>query len=183
MENTLLDDDSDCASTLLESNSDDRDVDDDDYADGRDGRYIDPVADPVTISQILASGANIRVSLLEDQPLYCANILKHCTRQVECVRRAYGGAVCVFKIGITADPVTRFQYYRDENLDSMTLLHVSESCELTNMLEAALIQTFKHINGCRDINLGGEGGMYRSPPPYYTYIVAARADGRLRIGG
>jgi hypothetical protein len=183
MEDTLLDDDSDCASTLIDSDSDDRDEDDDDYADGLDGRYQDPVADPVTISQILASDANIRASLLQEPPLYCARILQHCTQQVECVRQAYGGKVSIFKIGITADPVARFPWYRDDNLDSMTLLHVSESCELTNMLEAALIQKFKHIRGCRNINLGGDGGMYRSPPPYYTYVVAARADGRLRIGG
>jgi hypothetical protein len=25
--------------------------------------------------------------------------------------------------------------------------------------------------------------MHRFDPPYYTYVVAARADGRLRIGG
>jgi len=61
-------------------------------------------------------------------------------------------------------------------------LHVSDSHDIINMLEAALIQSYNHIQGCRNINLGGEGPMSSFPPPYFTYIVAARADGRLRIG-
>ena len=78
--------------------------------------------------------------------------------------------------------MNRFHYYRAENFESMTLIHYSGSSDLTNMLEAALIQSCNHISGCRNVNLGGDGNMYRSDPPYFTYVVAAWADGRLRVG-
>ena len=51
--------------------------------------------------------------------------------------------------------MNRVHYYRAENFESMTLIHYSGSSDLTNMLEAALIQSYNHISGCRNINLGG----------------------------
>ena len=135
------------------------------------------------ITHILDDG-NLRISFLEDHVEYnCRNILRHCQEQICLVRDIYGGAVCVFKIGITHDPVSRFKSYRVDNFDSMYLIHYSGSVDVTNMLEAALIQSNMHITGCRNRNLGGDGSMSRFEPPYFTYIVAARADGRARIGG
>jgi len=133
---------------------------------------------------VSVSGANIQIAFLENEPLNCANILQHCKRQVDVVIAAHGDDVCVFKIGVTADLVYRFEHYMDENFDSMTLVHISESYHLIYMLEAALIQWYNCMSGCRNINLGGDGPMHlRRPPPYYAYVVAARGDGRLRIGG
>ena len=83
---------------------------------------------------------------------------------------------------MTANPLVRFSYYRVQNFDSMRLIHISECAHLVYMLEAALIQSYGTTAGCRNEVLGGEGIMHLSPPPYYAYVVAARGDGRLRIG-
>jgi hypothetical protein len=161
---------------------DDGDVGDEDAV-GDDGIFVDRLGvDEFTLAQI-SEEADIRASFLEGERLTCWNILQHCKQQVDAVRAAYGGSVSVFKIGITTVPVTRFRFYRHENMDSMTLIHSSESHELTNMLESALISAYSGVRGCRNINLGGEGNIHMRPPPYFTYVVAARADGRRRIGG
>ena len=202
-----MDDGSDFTPTLLDSEPDDRDVREDVAADDADdiddaesddregdsdtddddetGVYIDRWdIDHASIDRIVRrSLSSIRVSFLEDRQRNCRNILQHCKRVIDSVKIEYGDTVCIFKIGITSEPVTRFSWYRAENLHTMTLLHISGSIHLTDMLESALIQSYNHVRGCRNIKLGGDGPMHRFDPPYYTYVVAARADGRLRIGG
>ena len=177
-----MDDESDDASTELDSDPDDNEVGFHD----ENGVYIDRLRGfgrLATDRLIAASGTNIHVAFLEGQELNCLNILLHCKRQIDAVRVAYGGDSSVFKIGVTSAPVARFDAYLDENFDAMTLIHISESYHLTYMLEAALIQSYNHVSGCRNENLGGDGPMHTFPPPYYAYVVAARGDGRLRIGG
>lgn len=177
-----MDDESDGPSTELDSDPDDNDTG---FHDEH-GVYIDRLRGfgrLATDRMVAVSGANIHVVFLQDEELTCLNILWHCQRQIDDVRVAYGGDTSIFKIGVTATPVTRFDFYLDDNFDSMTLLHISESYHLIYMLEAALIQSYNHISGCRNVNLGGDGPMHMSPPPYYAYVVAARGDGRLRIGG
>ena len=173
----MMSDDSDCSSTEIEYDTEDEC--------NSDGAYIDRCESVTRLEisrMVSASGGRIKVAFLEDQELNCWNILQHCLGQVNAVRHEYGDQVSCFKIGVTSDPVVRFGYYLFENFYSMTLLHVSDSHDIINMLEAALVQSYNHIRGCRNINLGGEGPMSSKPPPYFTYIVAARADGRLRIG-
>ena len=178
----MMEDESDITPTELEES----DSDDDGPFIDDDGVYIDRLRGfrmLDTQRMVSVSGANIQIELLENETLNCANILQHCTRQVDVVRAAYGGGVSIFKIGVTANPVYRFEHYTDENFDSMTLIHISDCYHLIYMLEAALIQSHNHISGCRNINLGGDGPMHLRPPPYFAYVVGARADGRLRIGG
>ena len=137
---------------------------------------------PITMRQLVRH-PYIRIALLDnDETPNCWNILQHAKRQIDLIRDEYGNTVCVFKIGITADPAYRFHWYRRENFEPMTLIHVSSSHHLTGMLESALIQSYNGIRGCRNIHLGGDGSMHRSPPPYYAYIVAARADRGIPIG-
>ena len=197
---------SDIAPTLIDSGSgseavddivsvqtdDDEDLDgEDDFADDvRDeyfvgeGVYVDSFGiDDFTLNQIVRDDPAIRVALLQNLPLTCPNILQHCKRQIDMVRVEFGGTVCIFKIGITAAPVNRFKYYHMENYETIVLIHISVSYNLINMLEATLIQTYMGPGtGCRNIHLGGEGNLHRALPPYYAYVVTARADGRLRIG-
>ena len=109
------------------------------------------------------------------------NVASHCKQHASLVRGAFGTEVCVFKIGITHNPITRFPSYRKGNFAAMYLLHCSGSVDFTNALEKCLIESFQAISGCRNIRLGGDGSMARFEAPYYLYIVAARADGRLRI--
>lgn len=95
--------------------------------------------------------------------------------------------MCIFKIGITANPLLRYASYIDLGYTSMWLIHSSPSLGLTNMLEAALICEFATMVGCKNKpNSGGEGGLNRSSramlPPFYVYCVAGRADQPRWVG-
>ena len=110
-------------------------------------------------------------------------VLQHCKRQVELFRTSLGGAVAVFKIGYTSNPVRRFVSYRKHNFATMRLLHTTENRGVAEMLEAALIDVFKNIRGCRNDKPGGEGPGHVVAADYYVYIVGARADQAKPIGG
>ena len=181
----MMDDGSDVAPTEPDTESDDTSSGEDGPFYDDDGVYIDRLRAfrmLHTHREISASGTNIHLVCLEDQARSCCNILQHCKNQIDDVRDEYGGKVCIFKIGVTANPLVRFSYYRVQNFDSMRLIHISECAHLVYMLEAALIQSYGTTAGCRNEVLGGEGIMHLSPPPYYAYVVVARGDGRLRIG-
>ena len=173
LQHFTMSDDSDCPTTEIDDEVVPTEIgtDDEDAIDST-GAYIDR-CESVTMLDISrmvsASGGRIKVAILGDQELNCWNILQHCMGQVDAVRQAYGGKVSCFKIGVTAAPNYRFQYYVRENFHSMTLIHVSDSADVVNMLEAALIQLHMHIRGCRNINLGGEGAMSRNPPLLHIY--------------
>ena len=63
-----------------------------------------------------------------------------------------GVRVCCFKIGVTSNPMTRFAAYVPKAYTEMWLIGVSDSIDLIQMLEAALISEFgKHI-GCHNKN-------------------------------
>ena len=53
-------------------------------------------------------------------------ILQKCLREVEIFRNKMNRNLCVFKLGLTSNPVVRFQSYQEANYTHMTLLHVSE---------------------------------------------------------
>ena len=70
----------------------------------------------------------------------------------------------------------------------MIVPHISYDLSFIECTEAHGIRVLKDLKGCRNEILGGES-MRKStdgPPafngPYCAYVVAARADGRLRIG-
>lgn len=113
-------------------------------------------------------------------------VLAHCSNKVTSYRESMNVRLCVFKVGCTSQPVSRFDLYRKQNYSSMWILHVSSSVDHIHMLEAALIQAYhKHV-GCRNKEgSGGEGALNRKPPPpppYCIYIVGARADQAKSIG-
>lgn len=71
----------------------------------------------------------------------------------------------------------------------MTCLHASMNLSSMEMLEAGLIAVFSQEphGSLRNINRGGEGmrtkkGAPRFPPPYFMYVVSARADQNRLIG-
>jgi hypothetical protein len=115
-------------------------------------------------------------------------ILAHCITETEKLREDMGGPLCVLKIGITHDVPNRWQYYTKSNFTAIRVIHTSMSLAQIEMLEAALISSFAAAMGsaCRNTAKGGEGmrakGKPRHPPPYFVYIVAARADQLARIG-
>jgi hypothetical protein len=113
-------------------------------------------------------------------------ILTHCKRMVCAFRESMGVSLCIFKIGVTADPVNRFSDYQTKAFSVMWIIYVSDDLSLTHMLEAALISEFNAASGCRNApGSGGEGGLMRKKhlgPPFFTYITGGRADQMKRVG-
>ena len=106
-------------------------------------------------------------------------VLQYTRQQVAAFRENMGLQVCVFKIGVSSNPVVRYIDYRSKNYTAMWVLHESTSAGATHMLEAALISHFEVCPGCRNKpGSGGEGALNRggSSGPYYTYVCGGRAD-------
>ena len=110
-------------------------------------------------------------------------VLQHCKCKIELFRQSLGGAVCVFKIGYCSNPSQRFVSYREANFVSMLLLHVTPCRGTVQMLEAALIDSYRDVAGCRNEKPGGEGPGHVQVSHFYVYVVGARADLPCPIGG
>ena len=110
-------------------------------------------------------------------------VLQHCKQRIHSFLRTIGAGLCVFKIGYTSNPLIRLQSYAIANFSAMELLHVTNTKGVAEMLEAALIDHFKAVTGCRNDKPGGEGPGHVQASHYYVYIVGARADQAKRIGG
>ena len=111
-------------------------------------------------------------------------VLRHCKDKCSLFLLDMGGPVCVFKIGYTSNPISRFAGYALSNFSHMMLLHVTHCRGTAQMLEAALIDSHLDIMGCRNEKLGGEGPQHHAEAlHFYVYIVGARADLPRPIGG
>lgn len=99
----------------------------------------------------------------------CGKILSRCNGLVQSFREKIGTQICIFKIGVTSNPLLRFLSYTESGYQLMWLMHQSPSLDLIHMLEAALIMANCHHSGCRNAkDSGGEGGLNRAkklPPP------------------
>ena len=98
-----------------------------------------------------------------------------------------GASLAVFKIGISADPVQRWQWYKIQNFTEMVVMCCSMELPLVESLEAHLVRLLRAHTGCRNQQPGGESmrtksGNPRFPGPWFCYIVGSRADIRARIG-
>lgn len=116
----------------------------------------------------------------------CGKILSHCQERVIAFRQKLGIRLCVFKIGITSNPIIRYKAYVKTGFSEMHMMFCCSSRSLISMLEAALISEFhKHV-GCRNKGgTGGDGALNRAtppPPPHYVYITGGRADQSCRVG-
>lgn len=120
------------------------------------------------------------------RPPTCGRILEHCKDKVDNFRENMNVRLCVFKIGVTADPITRFESYLKIGFQSMWIIFSSDSVDKVHMLEAALILRYHQQVGCRNKKgTGGEGALNRIPcvpPPYYVYITGGRADQHRAVG-
>ena len=134
----------------------------------------------------LVKAIDLRYKCLPDAQATCGKILSHCNDQINLFRERIGLRLCIFKIGVTSNPINRYLMYRDQGFHSMWVLAVSPSVDLIHMLEAGLVMAFyKHV-GCRNQKgTGGEGALNkkdRAPPPYFLYVTGGRADQRRRVG-
>ena len=107
----------------------------------------------------------------------CGKILAWCKEPVTAFRESMGIRVCIFKLGITSNPLARYIDYQSKGYTCMWLIAVSQSSDLISMLEAALVSEFgKHV-GCRNKeNSGGEGSLNKTekaPPPYCMCVGRA----------
>ena len=119
-------------------------------------------------------------------PFTCGKLLSHCKAKVTAFREKVGIRLCVFKLGVTACPINRFELYHKKGFSEMWLIATSSSIDLIHMLESALISEFhKHV-GCKNVEgSGGEGALNRvkpAPPPYFVYVTGGRADQRRWVG-
>ena len=104
-------------------------------------------------------------------------ILQRCCTKVEHFRNKMVRSLCVFKVGLTSDPVQRFGFYLEANYTCMSLLHVTANMAEAQMLEAAVIAATISEPGCRNERLGGDGPSKLTPYQlYFVYVVGARAD-------
>ncbi|CAE7299174.1 unnamed protein product [Symbiodinium sp. CCMP2456] len=108
-----------------------------------------------------------------------SKILWHCVKTVNCIRQENGGnSLCVFKIGLTSNPLQRRQSYREHNFMSFVVIHRVCRLELLamlEMLEAALIAEFyDNQRCCRNFQLGGES-MRRSAVAAKDLVIDARS--------
>lgn len=116
----------------------------------------------------------------------CGKLLLHAKTSVDDFREKMGVRLCVFKVGVTSNPLKRYPTYWNLGFHAMWLIATSHSIDLIHMLEAALIMEYhKHV-GCRNQKgTGGEGYLNRKnipPGPYYVYITGGRADQPRAVG-
>ena len=130
--------------------------------------------------------SNLCTRAIASSSMTCGKILALATQRVVDFREKLGIKLCVFKIGVTSNPVTRFADYREKAFTSMWLVWVSRSVDLVHMLEASLIQQFHREIGCQNKGgTGGEGCLNKSnppSPPYFVYITGGGADQPRRVG-
>ena len=116
--------------------------------------------------------------ILFDLPRFSKASASTVLRHAEgCVRSLFAKHPAVFKIGISSNPVKRWNHPRygyahdtRENWLGMKVLAACETSFCAGMLESALIQTFQGTPGCRNDRPGGETP---SPDegPHFTYVV------------
>ena len=121
-----------------------------------------------------------------NRELSCGKILFPAKDQLTNFRENIGVRLGCFKLGITSNPLVRSISYLKKGYTKMWLISVSHSSDTIEMLEAALAGEYaKHVGRQNQSGTGGEGAPSRAsppPPPYFCYIVGARADQDRRIG-
>lgn len=75
-----------------------------------------------------------------------------------------------FKVGLTTDLDTRFDFYRREGVTRMVLLYSAEDPELAKQLERTLISFHMNEPRCRNVAPGGEG-INTGQTPVHVYVA------------
>ena len=143
-------------------------------------------------SQNIQEHSNLDIRVVAEDTT-AGKILRHCIDVVRAIQQENGGStLCVFKIGLTANPLQRRESYRLQNFKSFVIIHQTYRPDLLGMmemLEAAVIAAFYDDGyNCRNRQLGGESMRDRSqvprfPPPYYAYCAATNASQKEPILG
>lgn len=104
-------------------------------------------------------------------------VLQRCLAAVDQFRNRMTRSLCVYKVGMTSNPIVRFDFYKEANYSHMSLLHCTDNLGVAQMLEAALIASNLSEHGCRNQRYGGEGPpSVEHEPFHFVYVVGGRAD-------
>ena len=144
---------------------------------------LDPSAIPW--DRLRSFGLVNRLMRMQPQQPFSGRILAHATQQVTSFREHMGISLCVFKVGVTANPPCRYLQYMAKNFTSMWVIFSSDSVKEVHMLEAALISLFHAGTGCQNVaGSGGEGALNKQSarPPFFVYVTGGRADQNKRVG-
>ena len=127
-----------------------------------------------------------RTLALRTQNHTSGKILQHAKLQVNAFRERLGASLCIFKVGVTANPPARFVSYKLKGFTNMWIVHKSDHVQEIHMLEAALISEHHLTSGCKNAaHSGGEGALNRKNsdgPPFFVYVAGGRADQRRWVG-
>ena len=116
----------------------------------------------------------VKLVLPDVEPLNHDQWISHCKKVIV---RVAGGS---FYIGISGDPLSRYEYHREKGYTNMSVIAVGPSSSFSATLEVELIKIFSSNHCCANRSIGGEGAS--SAQPHYVYIVW-RHDGMLRQSG
>lgn len=114
----------------------------------------------------------------------------HIAKKAEAsVTKLWSKHPAVFKIGLTSNPVRRWQhsvygYCRDrrEKWQGMNILFVTPNSLPAALIEAMLISRFKGSPGCRNENPGGETAS-PGDGPHFVYVVYRVLFSPPRVSG
>ena len=88
----------------------------------------------------------------------------------------------VYKIGVTGNPLFRFYkrpssispspgyFYERDRFQSMYILYAAAAWDEAALMEAVLIESHLHKQGCRNLQPGGEGRQVYTGP-FFVYVV------------
>ena len=102
----------------------------------------------------------IEVSYMPYMPLSstvqptAGHILQHCKKRLDSFRASVGENVCVYKVGLTTNPLRRCTWYLQLNYTRMSLLHATQCHGTAEMLEASLIDNHMGRTGFRNQRSG-----------------------------
>ena len=116
--------------------------------------------------------------LAKQCPSNSGAVLAHMQQATERQLELCGKQLCIFKFGITAQPLQRWAFYHQENYIRFTVLHATNSLFEACWAEAALIALKDGVRACRNIKRGGDGPLHTKGggPPYFVYLATSRAD-------
>ena len=130
-------------------------------------------------------GITSQIGKIDSGKILAGKLLAHCKNKITAFREMIGVRICIFKVGVTVNPLVRFCAYMEKGYTLMWVLAVSESVDQIHMLEAACISEFSKHVGCKNAtNSGGEGALHRPDvtPPFYLYVTGGPADQGRWVG-
>ena len=121
----------------------------------------------------------------------CGSLLAHCIRLIDSLIYKIGKTRIIYKIGITTNIKTRWEWYRDtEGFANMHVMMSSTNKALVEMMEASLIALCKKdgLTGLRNERAGGDGGLSTEARDHlgnvlFLYVVSQTCTVLHRVGG